>query len=275
MGCNLSPFRGSSVGVSRCWVASRFEQVPGFFVRFVFLGGAAGSEEEVAAEADDDLGGEDVPDVFGDDVHGEEVDLVAGVVLAAAGFDGDDVSAVLAGDGGFDLDTEKVSAALDSDVVAGGVSPGLGDVESALGDAGHEIEFGPLAAMFGVFDDDAAAAVGWTDFVGDEFVCAFLAARFPGNCFRANRSSAAHGFGLKTQKAQAWRLRLWFPSRILSLYLYFINLGQVKWTFGQKSICFAGKGMGRIGRFYPIDTILGFWGFTLRCAGLGAFLLVP
>jgi hypothetical protein len=63
-----------------------------------------------------------------------------------------------------------MAAALDGDVVAAGVSPGFGDVESALGDAGHEIEFGPLAAMFGVFDDDAAAAVGWEDFVGNEFV---------------------------------------------------------------------------------------------------------
>lgn len=136
--------------------------------------GAAGGEEEVAAEDGDGFGGEDIPDVFGDDVDGEEVDLVAGVTLAA-GLDSDDVSAVLAGDGGFDLDAEKMSAALDSDVVAGGVSPGLGDVESALGDAGHEIEFGPLAAMFGVFDDDAAAAVGWERFVGDEFAGAFLA----------------------------------------------------------------------------------------------------
>jgi len=115
----------------------------------------------VAAEGDYDFGGEDVPDVFEDYEDGEEVDLVGGVVLAAAGFDGDDVSAVGAGDGGFDLDAEEMSAAFDGDVVAGGVSPGLGDVESALGGAGHEVEFGPLAAMFGVLDDDATAAVGW------------------------------------------------------------------------------------------------------------------
>jgi hypothetical protein len=252
-------------------MASRFEEVPGFFVRFVFLGGAAGGEEEVAAEADDDVGGEDVPDVFGDDVDGEEVDLVTGVELAAAGFDGDDVSAVLAGDGGFDLDAEEVTAALDGDVVAGGVSPGLGDIESALGDAGHEIEFGPLAAMFGIFDDDAAAAVGWKDFVGDEFAGAVTASCFPGTRlldigFRATRFCrtrffATHWFGLKTQKAQAWRLRLWFPSRIFSLYVYFINLGQLKWTFCQKSICFAGKGMGRVGCSYPIDKIFGIQGF--------------
>jgi hypothetical protein len=79
-------------------MASRFEQVPGFFVRFVFLVGAARGEEEVAAEDGDDFGGEDIPDIFGDDVDGEEVDLVVGVIVVA-GLDGDDVSAVLAGDG--------------------------------------------------------------------------------------------------------------------------------------------------------------------------------
>jgi len=156
-------------------VASGIEEVPGFFVGRVFLARAAGVEVEVSAERNDDLGGEDVPDVFGDDVDGEEIHLLAGVVLAAAGSDGADVSAVLAGDGGFDLDAEEISAALDGDVVAGRVSPGLGDVEAALGDAGHEVEFGPLAAMFGIFDDDAAAVVRWKS---DELTCAFLAFRF-------------------------------------------------------------------------------------------------
>ena len=182
MGCSLSPpftpfrasFRGLSIGARRRHLASRFEQMPGFFVGLVFLGGAAGGEEEVAAEDGDDFGGEDIPDVFGDDVDGEEVDLVAGVIVVA-GFDRDDVSAVLAGDGGFDLDAQEMAAALDGDVVAAGVSPRFGDVESALGDAGHEIEFGPLAAMFGVFDDDAAAAVGWEIFPRCEFAGTLLA----------------------------------------------------------------------------------------------------
>ena len=147
-------------------MACGFEEVPGFFVGFVFLGVAAGVEHEVAATDSDQGGGEDVPDVFRDDVDGEEVHLVASVELAAAGLEADDVSAVEAGDGGFDLDAEEVAAAFDGAVVAGGVSPGLGDVEAALGDAGHEDEFGPFAAMFGVFDDDAAAAVEWEDLFG-------------------------------------------------------------------------------------------------------------
>jgi hypothetical protein len=43
----------------------------------------------------------------------------------------------------------------DHEVVGSGVSPGLGDHESVLGGAGHETEFGPLAAEFVVFE------VGW------------------------------------------------------------------------------------------------------------------
>jgi hypothetical protein len=133
--------------------------------------------------------------------------------------------------------------------------------------------------MFGVFDDDAAAAVGWKDFVGDEFAGAVTASRFPGTRFletglRATRFcrtrfGATHWFGLKTQKAQAWRLRLWFPSRIFSLYLYFINLDQVNRKFWRKYICFEGKEIRRTGCFEPLDKISGFRGFYARddCQG--------
>lgn len=162
VGFILSPLRGLALGGSGFHLASGFEQVPGFFVGGVFLVGAAGREKEVAAEDGDDFGGEDIPDVFEDDIDGEEVHLMAPVVMTAR-LDSDDISVELAGDGGFDLDAEEMAAAFDGAVVAGGVSPGLGDVEAALGDAGHENEFGPLAAMFGVFDDDAAAAVRWED----------------------------------------------------------------------------------------------------------------
>jgi hypothetical protein len=166
--------------------------VPGFFVGGVFLALAAGGEEEVAAEGDYYFGGEDVPDVFGDDVDGEEVDLAAGVGALAAGLDSDDVSAALASCGGLDLDAEEMAVAFDGDVVAGGVSPRLGDVEAALGDAGHEDEFGPLAAMFWVFDDDAAAAKELCAFVGDDSSGAVLAFRFSVTHCRARRFLVTH-----------------------------------------------------------------------------------
>jgi len=158
-------------------VASCVEEVPGFFVGGILLVRATGREQEVAAEDGDDFGGEDVPDVFWDHVDSEEVHLMAGVVVVS-GLDGDDVSVELAGDGGFDLDAEEVAAALDGAVVAGGISPRFGDVEAALGDPGHEDEFGPFAAVFGVFDDDAAAAVSGQDLFLAAFGGAVMATRF-------------------------------------------------------------------------------------------------
>ena len=256
-------------------MASCFEEVPGFFVGFVFLGVAAGVEHEVAATYGDQGGGEDVPDIFGDDVDGEEIDLVSGVELAAAGFEAADVSAVEAGDGGFDLDAEEVAVAFDGAVVAGGVSPGFGDVEAALGDAGHEDEFGPFAAMFGVFDDDAAAAVEWEDLFGAAFCGFVVASRFRGACLLAARVLAlrflaarfpvthllvTHDSAQNTKGASLEAAPL-VPFGNFSLYIYFINLDGVKWTFCELYIRFAGKGMGGIGCFLGIDKIWVFWRF--------------
>ena len=66
-------------------------RAPGFAV---FLEGGAGLAAGVGIEADafalsDGLDGDDVPDIFGDDVGDEEVDFFAGIDLAAGsgGFD--------------------------------------------------------------------------------------------------------------------------------------------------------------------------------------------
>ncbi len=106
-----------------CWAT---EKTPGFEVALVLLALAAGGEHEVAFEGDEYGGGHDVPGVFEDDVDGEEIHLAAGVVLAAAGADAANVSVAEAGYGGFDLDAQEVSVVFDGDIVALGVSPGLG-----------------------------------------------------------------------------------------------------------------------------------------------------
>ncbi len=72
------------------------------------------------------FGGDDVPDVGFDYVGGDEVHLVAGVGDAVVG----DVAFVGASAFVFcalDLDAEEVAVAFDGEVVAGHVSPGLGD----------------------------------------------------------------------------------------------------------------------------------------------------
>jgi hypothetical protein len=95
--------------------------------------------------------GEDVPGVGGDDVGGEEVELV-GTVEDVARTDGADVGVVALVDGAFHLDTAEESLVFGGDIVGGGFSPGLGDAESALGGALHETEFGPLSAKLGVWN---------------------------------------------------------------------------------------------------------------------------
>ena len=61
------------------------------------------------------------------------------------------VTVVAHAGGGFHLNAEDSALVLDHEVIGSGISPGLGDHESVLGGAGHETEFGPLAAEFVVF----------------------------------------------------------------------------------------------------------------------------
>jgi hypothetical protein len=144
-------------GGRRGFLRRSAQQVPGLDVALIFLAFASGGEQEVATQDGADLGGDDVPDVLGDDVDGEEIDLAGLVVLVAAGLEAADVSVAEAGDGGLDLHAQEAAAMVDGEVVAGGVSPGLGDVESVLGGAGHEAEFGPLATLFVVLDNTLSA----------------------------------------------------------------------------------------------------------------------
>ena len=100
------------------------------------------------------VGGDDVPDVEGDDVGGDEIELVAAVGDSVGGdvaFVG--VAALVFG--GLDLDADEASFVLDGEVVGGGVSPRAGDAEALLGGAGHKEKLGPLAALFGVADIDS------------------------------------------------------------------------------------------------------------------------
>jgi hypothetical protein len=103
--------------------------------------------------------GEDVEDVWGDYVGGEEVDFVWGVggaVVVEVAFVG--VSAME--DGAFDLDAEEVALVVYGEVVGGVVSAGLGQDQAVFGGAELETEFGPFSAEFGVRDVWALGAIG-------------------------------------------------------------------------------------------------------------------
>ena len=95
--------------------------------------------------------GNDVPDLDGNDVGGDEVEHAFAVRDSV----GVDVTFVGAGGvvaaSGFDLHAQEISVVLDSDVVGRGVSPRTDDGEALLGGAGHEQKLGPLAALLEVF----------------------------------------------------------------------------------------------------------------------------
>jgi hypothetical protein len=114
--------------------------------------------------------GEDVEDVGGDDVGGEEVDLVGSVEVVVGG-EAARVGVVAFVEGAFDLHAEEAGPSVavrslgagslvavgflgagDEEVVGGAFSAGAGEDEAEFGGAELETEFGPLSATFGVAD---------------------------------------------------------------------------------------------------------------------------
>ena len=123
--------------------------MPGFAVLVEVVGavgaasacGAGVGEEGEAKGIAEGLDGDDVPEFFGDDVGGEDVDFVGrvgtlgAILLPGMGHEG---VAVASGDlvaGGFDLDAPEAVAGVEDEVVAVAVSPGLGDAEAFEGGA--------------------------------------------------------------------------------------------------------------------------------------------
>jgi hypothetical protein len=100
--------------------------------------------------------GEDVPGVGGNDEGGDEIDLASGVGAATVA-DGADIGVGALFAGALDLDAEELSVVLHGKIVGSVFAPGLGDAESELGGAGHEAQFGPLAALFGAADAHAGS----------------------------------------------------------------------------------------------------------------------
>jgi hypothetical protein len=130
------------------------ELVPVFFVGGPATGRARGIEHDCGLfGADDSFGGDDVPDVFRDDVGCQEVEVSALVGEAAGGVDVAAVAAFgAAAGGGFNLDADEVAVGFYDRVVAGGISPGVENLETVFGGGGDELQFGPLPAAFAILD---------------------------------------------------------------------------------------------------------------------------
>lgn len=101
------------------------EDGPGFLVGLVFVAilfeRLHGEEHEAgfARGAENDGGGDEIPDILRNYICGEDVDLLEGVVLLAVvvGFELAEVSSAGADGGAFYLHAEDVRAVLDSDIV--------------------------------------------------------------------------------------------------------------------------------------------------------------
>src|SRR3984885_8345508 len=129
--------------------------MPGFAV--LFPAGAFAGDVGIEAEAGgllDGCDGQDVTDIYGQDVGDQEVDVVGGVgdfALAVDAVNGLDVVAAGAEDfGEFELYAPQAGAVADDEVVAFAVSPGLGDVKAQGFGLEPEGGFGDFSGAFRV-----------------------------------------------------------------------------------------------------------------------------
>ena len=169
--------------------------------------------------------GDDVPDVFRDDVSGEEVDVVFGVVVAiTSGFH--DVLSTKVGACAFDLHSPETSSDSDQSVVWIGFSPRFGETETQASGAGEElgfrgfsqtlavgvlgvgvssISFSPIGRFVLSFPHDKKGAAGWLR---------------PDDSFLQKN-------GQKTRKARPEGCALF----ISCFYIQYINLKRVNVTY--------------------------------------------
>jgi len=112
------------LGAAAAWLRSGFEEVPGLLVFLVFVALAVRCEND-GALAFEYADGEEVPDIVGDDVDGEIVEIGRSVGTLVGS---DESAAIGRADpslGALDLHAKKASVVLNGDIVAGGVSPGF------------------------------------------------------------------------------------------------------------------------------------------------------
>ena len=138
----------AGVGLAEADAEAAIEEAPGFAVFFVHGAGwaAGGGIEADAFALADRLDGDDVPEIFGDDVGYEEIDFSGGVDAAIGSGRFDAVASFGVAGGGFDLDAEESAVEFDDGVVAVAVSPGDEDGETEMGGAGEEGGFSGFSA---------------------------------------------------------------------------------------------------------------------------------
>jgi len=221
----------SGQGFAEADFGAGIEEAPGFAV---FFEGGAGLAAGVGIEADafalsDGLDGDDVPDIFGDDVGDEEVDFFAGIDFAAGSGGFDAVASFGVEGGGFDLDAEESVVEFDDGVVAVAVSPGDENGEAEMGGAGEEGGFGGFSATLagglgGGVEGDGFGVREWLDQdcggVRLRFVEVLLHRLIVGCC-------AGGSFLMSPENTNGAGV---IPAPLFKLYTYYITLPGVKVT---------------------------------------------
>ena len=127
------------------------QEAPCFAVSFEAGHAAtAGGKDLDCSDVLEEVDGKHVPDVVGDNVSDDEVDVARSVTASpdiATGVEG--VSVDGAGVGGLDLDAPGAGSVVEDEVVAIPFAPGFGDGEAECGGFEEERGFGDLSAALG------------------------------------------------------------------------------------------------------------------------------
>ncbi len=128
---------GDGCGALGAGLGAGLEKMPGFAMGFMFVVFLVRGEYNHSFP-NQFFRGEEIPDIVGHDVDGEVVNLRRGVGTLMGGMEEAGVCRPRPAVGAFDLDAQEASVVFDGNVVAGGVAPGLRNVEPAFRRMGHE-----------------------------------------------------------------------------------------------------------------------------------------
>lgn len=121
-----------------------------------FLAGGELRVIEVRAKGEhaaslDQVGGNDVPNVLGNDVGGDKIEDVPNIGAVSTAHGAGITVAILVG-GRFHLHASELATVPDDEVETCHLSPGFINLQAMFGGSGHETHLGPLAAQFAVTD---------------------------------------------------------------------------------------------------------------------------
>ncbi len=129
------------------------EEVPGFAVGLPLVEAVSGADADGVLEGCD-IGGNDVPDISGNTVNGQVIEI-GWLVTVVGSVDvektGDEVAGLQVTRlkvSGLDLNADEMAANVEDDVVRSVVPAGLGGMEAEFEHLGHEEKLGPQAARF-------------------------------------------------------------------------------------------------------------------------------